>query len=377
LSERFDAIVVGMGVMGSAVAYHLSARGARVLALDMYDPPHARGSSHGESRIIREAYFEDPRYVPLVRRSFELWERLEEEVGGILLRRTGALLLGGETSPVITGSLRSAEEHGIPVDDLDSDGVARRFPMFRPDEEMRGVFEWRAGVLDPEGSVAAMLVMAEQRGAVLRTGEPVLEWRESPHGVEVLTGRGRYASDALVLAAGPWMPDFLPEAPLSVERQVMLWFEPLYAADSMRPPHCPVFLVDCGAETFYGIPDLGGGVKAALHHGGVPVPPGSGPDEVQDDDVSQVRGLLRRYVPPANGTLKNGVVCRYTNTPGGHFIIDRLPQSSRTWALSPCSGHGFKFATAIGEAVAGWILDGSPTEDLTLFRFPTVQTPRA
>jgi len=377
LSETFDAIVVGMGVMGSAVAYNLSGRGARVLALDRYDPPHDRGSSHGESRIIREAYFEDPRYVPLVRRSFELWERLQDEVGGVLLQRTGALLLGDESSPVITGSLRSAREHGIAVDDLAPGDISRRFPMFRPAEGMRGVFEWRAGVLDPEGSVAAMLVMAEQRGAVLRTGEQVLEWRVSSDGVEVVTERGRYAADALVVAAGAWMPDFIPEAPLTVERQVMLWFEPLYAAESMRPPHCPVFLVDSGTETFYGIPDLGGGVKAALHHGGAPIPSGGTPDEVLDEDVSRVRGLLRRFVPPASGPLKRGGVCRYTNTPTGHFIVDRRPGSERTWVLSPCSGHGFKFAVAIGEAVAGWVLDGTPTEDLTLFRFPAVSVPRA
>jgi sarcosine oxidase len=368
LTSRFDVIVLGLGVMGAATTYHLARRGARVLGIDRYNPPHEAGSSHGESRIIREAYFEDPSYVPLVRRALELWEELEKQVDGVLLQRTGAIFLGRPEDEVVAGSIRSAQEHGVPIDILAAEAVWKRFPMLRPDPDMVGVLEAGAGVLDAEGCVAALLVAAEERGAVLRTDEPVERWWRSGSGVEVQSSSGRFGADFLVLAAGPWLPDMLPSLPLQVERQTMHWFEPRFLPESLRSPHCPVFLFQTTGGVFYGVPDQGSGVKAAGHHGGARgrlAELSDGP--VTESDIAHVRDFLAKHVPPAAGRVLRSAVCRYTNTPSGKFLVSRLADEEGVWVLSACSGHGFKFAAAIGEAMAQRILDGRTALDLSVF----------
>jgi sarcosine oxidase len=366
-ASQYDVIIAGLGAMGSATLYHLARRGARVLGLDLHDPPHSYGSSHGESRIIREAYFEDPVYVPLVRRAFELWRALEDEVDGSLLEETGALLVGDGEGEVIRGSLRSAREHGIPHEKLDADEIARRFPMFRPEPRMVGVYETRGGVLDPEGCVAAHLVAAESRGAEIRSFEGISRWQGGPKGVEVGTANGTYRGEHLVLAAGSWLPELVPELPLTVERQVMLWFEPRFTPEALRPGQCPVFLFEVPGGRFYGVPDLGGGVKAARHHGGVTAPLEQIDAHVHAADVADVRGFLERYVPAAAGRFVRGSVCRYTNTPTTRFLLDRHPGETSVWLLSACSGHGFKFSSVVGEIMAGKILDGEAAYDVERF----------
>jgi sarcosine oxidase len=371
LTDHFDVIVVGLGVMGAATTYHLVRRGARVLGLDRFNPPHDAGSSHGESRIIREAYFEHPNYVPLVRRAFELWGQLEQEVDGELFRKTGAIFVGRPEDEVVRGSIRSAREYGVAIDVLSSEAVWRRFPMLRPDPDMVGVLEAGAGVLDAEGCVAALLVAAEDRGALLRVHETVTRWQVAGGGVEVETQTDRFTAGSVVLAAGPWLCELLPGLPLEVERQTMHWFEPRFLPDSLLPPHCPAFLFRTGAGTFYGIPDLGQGVKAARHHGGSTL---ASHEEggVSESDVAPVRDFLERYVPPASGRVLRSAVCRYTNTRSGDFLIDRRAEEENVWVLSACSGHGFKFAPAIGEAMAQRILDGRSVLDLSPFGLPGI-----
>jgi sarcosine oxidase len=371
LTDHFDVIVVGLGVMGAATTYHLSRRGARVLGIDRFNPPHDAGSSHGESRIIREAYFEHPSYVPLVRRSLELWGQLEQEVAGVLFQRTGAIFVGRPEDEVVSGSIRSAREHGVAIDVLTAETIRKRFPMLRPDPDMVGVLESGAGVLDAEGCVAALLVAAEDRGALLREQERVTRWRAFSSGVEVETQTHRFTAGAVVLAAGPWLCELLPNLPLEVERQTMHWFEPRFLPDSLLPPHCPAFLFRTGAGTFYGIPDLGRGVKAARHHGGE-TRAGTGETGVTAADVDPVREFLARYVPPASGRIVRSAVCRYTNTRSGNFLIDRRAEEENVWVLSACSGHGFKFAPAIGEAMAQRILDGRSALDLSSFGMPGI-----
>ncbi len=370
-----SVIVAGLGAMGSAAAYHLARAGARVVGLDRYAPPHAWGSSHGRSRIIREAYFEDPLYVPLVRRAYELWEALERDSGRTLWTRTGGLMLGAADSAVVTGALRSAQEHGLPHDLLDAAGVMRRVPAWRVPSDHVGVWEPRAGFLDPERAVETHLAGAIAHGAVIHTDEAVTAWRAEGDGVAVTTTRGTYRADRLVLAAGAWLTTLVDDAfgarlsSLAVERMAQLWFRPPRATSLFAPDRFPIFIAEFApGRIWYGFPDAGYGVKAALHHGGERVDAETVRRTVRDDEVETVRELLRAHLPDADGPLVDTAVCLYTNTPDEHFIVDRHPEHAQVVVVSACSGHGFKFSTAIGDVLADLALDRAPRFDLAPFR---------
>ena len=370
METTFDVIVVGLGAMGSAAAYHLARQGRRVLGLDRFSPPHALGSSHGQTRIIREAYFEDPRYVPLVQRAYELWTALEREAERRLLLETGGLMIGRPDSTVVRGARRSAETHGLRHELLAAAEVRRRFPALRPDDDMVAVWEPRAGILIPEACVAAHLAMARRHGATLRVDEPVLRWEPDGGGVRVVSAQGVYAAGQLVLSAGSWLTSLLPDLalPLTVERQPLYWFEACRNAASFTPERLPIHLWEHAPQRYlYGFPDLGDGVKVARHHEGRLTDPDAVDREVHAEEVEAMRGLVRRYVPDADGPLRSAAVCLYTNTPDDHFLIDRHPAHAQVLIASPCSGHGFKFASAIGEALAELVSDGRTRADLSLF----------
>jgi sarcosine oxidase len=373
----YDVVVAGLGAMGSAAAFHLARRGARVLGLDRFAPPHDRGSSHGRSRIIREAYFEDPLYVPLVQRAYELWDELEIAAGTQLFRRTGGLMLGPRDGAVVSGALASARRHGLAHEELDATEVTRRFPAFHPTPGMVGVWEPRAGYLVPERAVAAHLALAAQHGAELRTGESVLRWEAGGDRVEYVTARSgahaTYAARRLVLAAGAWTRRLLePELqlPLVVERVVQHWFRPARDAELFAPDRFPIFICEYAPGlAWYGFPDAGEGVKAALHHHGeLGVDPDVLRREVAPEEVAAVRALLRTFMPAADGPLLDSAVCMYTNTPDEHFVVDVHPAHPEVVIASPCSGHGFKFSSAIGELVADLATGGRTGFDLTPFR---------
>jgi len=370
VETTFDVIVVGLGAMGSAAAYHLARQGRRVLGLDRFSPPHALGSSHGQTRIIREAYFEDPRYVPLVQRAYELWTALEREAERRLLLETGGLMIGRPDSTVVRGARRSAETHGLRHELLAAAEVRRRFPALRPDDDMVAVWEPRAGILIPEACVAAHLAMARRHGATLRVNEPVLRWEPDGGGVRVASAQGVYAAGQLVLSAGSWLTSLLPDLalPLTVERQPLYWFEACRNAASFTPERLPIHLWEHAPQRYlYGFPDLGDGVKVARHHEGRLTDPDAVDREVHAEEVEAMRGLVRRYVPDADGPLRSAAVCLYTNTPDDHFLIDRHPAHEQVVVASPCSGHGFKFASAIGEALAELLSEGRTRLDLSLF----------
>ena len=366
--ERFDVVVAGLGAMGSAAAFHLARRGLRVLGLDALAPPHDRGSSHGGSRIIREAYYEHPVYVPLVQRATELWHELEALTHRCLLRRTGILNLGDAEGELIRGVLRSVEQHALPHQRLDAREVGRRFPQFRLSPGTVAVYEERAGVLDPEGCVQAHLDMARAGGAELRFGEGVREWRQEDDGVLVTTDRGRCRARTLLLSLGPWLADVAPGLPVVVERQTTHWFHPRESPEAFAPGRFPTFLWETDpGRYFYGMPDLGGGVKAARHHGGAAGPLHALDDAVRAADVAEVRAFLAAHIPAADGEHLRASVCRYTNTPSAHFLVDRLPGHDTVWVLSPCSGHGFKFAPVIGEIAADLATEGATRHDVSQF----------
>ncbi len=369
MPRSVDCIVVGLGAMGSAAARAISRRGLRVLGLDRFAAPHDRGSSHGESRIIREAYFEHPSYVPLVQRAYLLWEELQRESGRPLFTRTGGVMIGPRDGPVFGGALLSAQTHRLPHEVIDAAEISRRFPAFRPREDWWGVWEPNDGVLRPEACIEAMLAGAAKAGATLRTDEPATAWRADGEGFVVDTARGRYRTGHLVLAAGAWMPRLVPELPLTVVRKLLFWFETVGVRNAHDAGLCPISIWQHGpGEYFYSFPRTERGVKVALHHGGEPADPDTLDRVVRDDEVTAMRAVLHAHMPFASGPLRSTAVCMYTNTPDEDFVIDRHPAHTRAVVVSACSGHGFKFAPAIGEAVSDLVVEGETRHDLTRFR---------
>ena len=379
MTQTFDVAIIGLGAAGSAAAWQLAKRGQSVVGIEQFVPPHAYGSSHGHTRIIREAYYEHPLYVPLVRRAYELWGELERESGGLtLLLRTGGVMIGSESSALVRGALESAKAHRIPHEVLSAGKLHRRFPSLSPLDEMVGVLETRAGVLLPEKIIGAQLNLAARHGAVLKTGEAVVGWEATPEGVVVRTAQGRYGARQLVFAAGAWTGALLGELapPLVVERQVMHFFEPSRSAEEFGPERMPVSIWQLGnGQFFYTTPDVGHGVKVGVHHGGATTTPERVDRRVTPDEDAIVYDLLRRFLPFAKGRILGSAVCLYTNTPDGHFVIDRLPGVPACLLVSACSGHGFKFASAIGEAVAELVVTGSTRTDLSPFRLARFGSP--
>ncbi len=355
-ADRYDAIVVGLGAMGSAVAFEVAKRGQRVLGIDRFEPPHTLGSTHGKSRIIREAYFEDPGYVPLVARAFEKWGEIESLSGRRIFERTGGLMLGPPDGRLVSGALASAKEHRLQHEVLDAKQVMERVPALRAMADMVGVAEPRAGVLQPEVAVTAYLELARKLGATLATNERVVGWEQRDRGLRVTTEHGAYACERLIIAAGAWTKALVPDlgVNLSVERQVQHWFRPA------APIRTPIIMCEYTPGRFwYSIPDRGEGIKVAIHHEGSTVDPETVDRTVGADEVAYVRALLRTYMPAADGPLIESSVCLYTNTPDERFLVASHPAHPNVEIVSACSGHGFKFASAIGEIVAERVTSGS------------------
>ena len=366
---RYDVAVVGLGAMGSQAALELASRGKRVLGLDRYRPPHTLGSTHGRTRIIREAYFEEPLYVPIVQRAYELWRRLEERSGARLLTVTGGLMLGAPDSQVVAGAHASAVEHGLPFEELSARQVRERFPAYAVPDEHSAVFEPRAGFLEPEPAVEAALALGAEAGAELRFDEQVLGWEDDGDALLLRTGAGTYAADCVILAAGPWLTDLVPElaGAFSIARQPLLWLDPR-RPELFPLERFPIFVWEWQPGwAFYGFPDTGDGFKVAVHHHGERVSADSVERDLRPEDEDTIRALVRRYFPDGEGELREAAVCLYTNTPDEHFVIDRLPGDERVIVASPCSGHGFKFAPAIGELLADLALGEQPRFDLKPF----------
>ena len=371
MAVEFDILIAGLGAMGSATAFHLAKRGRRVLGLDRFSPPHTNGSSHGRTRIIREAYFEHPLYVPLVQRAYELWAGLEKESGRKLWRQTGGLMIGRADGLLVSGARRSAEEHRLAHELLSAAQIRQRFPALRPSDEMMAVWEPRAGILFPEACIETHLELARRHGADLRFDDPVMRWEADGAGVRVFTTHGEYHAARLLLTAGSWISSLVPELklPFTVERQVQFWFEVKPGATSFAPERCPIHLWEYEPRRFfYGFPDLGDGVKIALHHEGASAQPDTLRREVGPEEVAAMRALTRRFVPEADGPLRAATVCMYTNTPDEHFWIDAHPQFPQVVIASPCSGHGFKFSSVMGEILSDLLMRGESRFDLSLFR---------
>jgi sarcosine oxidase len=363
VSERVhDAIVAGLGAHGSAAAYHLAKRGQSVLGFDRFARGHTLASFGGLSRIIRLSYYEHPSYVPLLRRAWDLWRELERESGETLLTQTGGLYMGPPDGELVSGSLASARTHGLAHEVLNNAELRRRYPVFDIDPAWVGVFDAQAGWLAPERSVETHLRLAEQHGGTLRFAEPIERWELDGDGVRVTTALGTYRARHLVIAAGSWLPRLLPRlAPhLWVERNVLFWFEPKGELDTFA--RLPVYIVEDTDRLYYGFPyDPKSGLKMAGLHFGDRVDPDTVDREPSARDEERVRAWLRRRMPLADGERRRAQVCMYTNSPDGHFIIDR---DGPVAYASACSGHGFKFASAVGETLAELTISGRSSLDI-------------
>ena len=368
MRERYDVVVVGVGGMGSAALYHLARRGARVLGLERFDIPHELGSSHGLTRIIRLAYFEDPSYVPLLRRAYELWRELETEAEEQLLYITGILEAGER---IYEGALRSCHEHDLPHESLDGATVSRRFPAYRLPDDLPVLYQPDAGFVLPERCIVAHVHGALARGATVRARERVLGWEETATGVRVETERGEVEADRLVLTAGAWSQDVarLPPGRVVAQRQVLAWLQPS-SPELFTPDRFPVFNLRFEQGHFYGFPVFGiPGVKLGRYYH---LEEKGHPDELPRDasprDETMIRWFAERYLPEGNGPTIALKTCLFELSPDEHFLIGRHPDAEAAIVAAGFSGHGFKFCSVVGEILADLVIDGSTRHDIGLFR---------
>jgi sarcosine oxidase len=360
--KTVDSIVVGLGAHGSAAAYHLASRGLSVLGFDRFARGHTLASFGGLSRIIRLSYYEHPGYVPMLRRAWDLWRELERDSGERLLTQTGGLYVGMPEGELVSGSLASARTHGLAHEVLDNSELRQRYPIFDVDPDWIGVLDAQAGWLAPERSIAAHLRQAERSGAAFRFSEPVERWEPDGDGVRVTTSAGSYRARHLVITAGSWLPRLLPQLArhLWVERNVLFWFEPHGQHEMFA--RLPVYIVQDTDRMYYGFPyDPENGLKMAGLHYGDRVDPDTIDREPSAADEERVRAWLRRRMPIANGERRRAQVCMYTNSSDLNFIIER--EGPVTYA-SACSGHGFKFASVVGEILADLAITGRSSVDI-------------
>ena len=369
--KAYDTILVGAGGMGSAALYHLAKRGQRVLGIERFDLGHVMGSSHGHTRIIRIAYYEGSHYVPIVKRAHQLWQEVGTEAGMQLLHVTGALDLAPIGQGCVESSRQSCLDHGLDHEILTACDIRRRYPAFHLPASHHALYQKDGGFVLSEKAIYAHVGLAMKHGAELRVGEKVKGFEPTADGgVVVETDRSEYSAGRLVLSAGAWIRDFAPAAlrPVTTVKQAIGWFQ------TRKPEHfalgaLPVFLLTVEEGMFYGFPvfEHPGFKLGGPHLAREPIDP-----DVQDRtpsprQVEAIQDCLRRYMPDAGGpplTLKG---CMYTVTPDEHFILDQLPGLPQVVVASPCSGHGFKFASAIGEILADLAITGQSRFDLSGF----------
>ena len=369
--QTFDVIVAGVGGMGAQTCLRLAERGHRVLGLERFDIPHTFGSSHAVNRIIRLAYFEHPSYVPLLRRAYDLWRDLESRAGEQLLFITGSMDIGPTGSAVVEGSLASCREHDLSHELLDPTEVMRRFPGYNLPAGYEAVFQGDGGFVASERAIVAAVNLAMANGAVIRAREPLIDHAPLPGGgVRVRTPKGTYEANRLVLSSGSWIGEHVPALARTAvpERQVLGWFQPKKPAH-FRVGAFPVSNLKCDVGHFYQFPVWHvPGFKIGRYHHLQETGTADGISrEPTPTDEAILREGLRRFFPDANGDCLGMRACLFTNTPDEHFIIDALPGFAEVIVASPCSGHGYKFASVMGEILADLATGKRPPFDLSLF----------
>ncbi|MBT3783581.1 N-methyl-L-tryptophan oxidase [bacterium] len=380
---NFDVIVLGLGAMGSAAAYQLAREGVSVLGIDQFSPPHIYGSTHGDTRITRQAIGEGEQYSPLSLRSYEIFREIENQTGTNLLKVTGGLILSSAKDSAqmhgenfFENTLSAARKFNIKHEVLDSHEIRRRFPLFRIQDDEVGYFEFNMGFLNPEECIRAQLQLASEYGAKLHRNERVLEIRQVKDKVTVRTDFGEYQGNKLIISAGAWIPTFLPDQYrdlFSVTRQVLFWFDISDSFEDYRLGNFPVFIWELKGKQqgIYGFPAVNGragGLKVATEQMGETTTADSVEREIQDHEPGEV---FHEYVQPffqgIGPKCIKAISCLYTTTPDFGFVIDRHPEFRSIILASPCSGHGFKHSAAIGESLAQLAIYGKSTIDLSAF----------
>lgn len=363
--------MIGLGAMGTAALYHLSKREGSVLGLERFDVPNEMGSSHGLSRIIRLAYHEHPSYVPLLIRAYELWRELEKQSGQRLLHITGSVDAGPPGNATFEGSLESCRLHDLPHEVLTSAELSKRFPGYRLPSETMAVLQPQGGYLRPEACLAAHLQGALANGAEVHVREMVTRWKREGEGARVFTESEEYYADRVVCSTGAWMSRTVPLLrEIAVpERQVVAWFAPL-RPDYFEPSNFPVFNMTVREGSYYGFPITESpGFKIGRYHHRQQI---ADPDELdrafESEDESVLRDCVVNYFPDAAGATLRMQCCMFTNTADEHFILDKHPEFPQVIIASPCSGHGFKFASVIGEILADLAADSETRHDISMFR---------
>jgi sarcosine oxidase len=369
--KTYDAIVIGTGSMGSATAYEFARRGRRVLALDQFDVPNVFGAYVGVTRIIRLAYAEHPKYVPLLRRSYELWRDLQKVANEQLLFITGGIDAGDEQSDTIQGSLKSCREHALPHECMSAADINQRFPGYRLPSEMVAVYQPDGGFLMSERCVVAHVNAALAHGAEVHGRERVRGWDVSSGRVVVTTDHSRYEAGSLVLTAGPWTPSIAADLAQFVvaERQVLLWAQPR-RPEYFEPARFPIFNMEAPEGRYYGFPvhHVPGFKIGKYHHRNESVVADSVDRDCYPEDEAVLREGIRRYFPDADGPTLSMKVCMFANTPDGHFLIDHHPEAENVIIAAGFSGHGFKFCGVVGEIAVDLATEGSTKWDVELFR---------
>lgn len=365
----WDVIVVGLGGVGSAAACHLAMSGNRVLGIDQFAPTHDRGSSHGKTRVIRQAYFEDPAYVPLLKRAYALWDELEQIAGERLFYRTGLVELGPTNGVVIPGVLRSAREHDLEVEELSVAELTRRWPGIGGHQDWQVVIERNAGFLRVEACVQAHLRTAHQYGASCLHGAKVDGWEVDGEGVSVFIDQSVERADRLVLAGGPWSSQLMSQLGLKLQvlRKHQYWFDPKVAGFELDDGF-PCFFHETPEGYFYGFPSIdGSGVKVARHSGGTPVDQPSEGHADDPHDRTMVDRFVAEFLPGVGEKLVDQAGCYYTVTADEHFVIDRHPEHPQVTIVAGLSGHGFKFTSVLGEIAAQLSSDQATAHEIELF----------
>jgi sarcosine oxidase len=364
-------VVIGLGATGSAALCQLARRGVRALGIERFELGHAYGSSHGPTRIIRLAHFENAAYVPLMHRAYALWRELETTAGAKLIHATGIAEIGPPDGELVRGTIAGASRFGLPHQVIDAKSLMRRYPSFTLPESFVAVLQPDGGYIAAEAALAANIRVAMDAGAAIRTHETVVAIDPLPQGVRIRTDRAEIETDGAIIAAGPWLARLLPDLklPLRVTRQVVGWFAPDDAAQ-FAADRFPVFILETEHGHHYGFPVYGRmGLKIAKHHHRQEVVYPDGYERtVSAVDEAEIRAPLADYLPAANGRLFGAQTCLYTMTPDETFIIDRMPGFPHVVIASPCCGHGFKFSPVVGEILADLITQGTTAHDIRPFR---------
>ena len=366
----YDVIIIGLGAMGSAASYYLSKNGVKVLGLDTYEPPHKLGSSHGHTRVIREAYHEGTSYVPIVKRAYELWNELDHEIEDKLILEYGGMYLGDD-GKYLSDAKKSAKKYDIPIKEFSSKEIKEKYNILNPPNNFKGLLENRSGAVFPEKAISNFLSKSINNGSSHNYNEKVIGWGKQSKFYKVETDKNNYFAEKLIFSSGAWIKNLVPslKLPVKIERQVLFWFDPIKDKDRFHYSNMPNtgWDLDNGME-FYTQPNIENkGFKVAMHHNGKFISENDLNRESNADDLSIVKNFLEEYIPLANGKLIDSRVCVYTNTPDLDFIIDFYPNDENIIICSPCSGHGFKFTPAIGEICSELVINNGTNYDLSEF----------